>query len=139
MGYTHYWGGDKKPIDQVKWVKAIALCHKIIRQSDVELDRQSTPEVIHINGFHEDSCETFYVPIAYDEIIKVNFEFCKTRALPYDVIVTACLSVLAEAGLVVSTDGYGEDWDKGVEVASKTAGRPIKNPIHELKSQVIWY
>jgi len=94
-------------------------------------DPDTFPEIannrIMFNGV-DLHCETFV--LARNSKDMQPFEFCKTRHFPYDVVVTACLTRLAEVkGIKVSSDGSGNDWLAGVKLASKVLARELKNPI----------
>jgi len=146
MGYTHYW--NFKPGTLKDWEAKIADVDKIIAASKdkYELDLEgSTDERIWLNGPEDarDLChETFDMPrkaggpaqrVAdapeYRSAGMEGFDFCKTARKPYDDVVVACLCVLAETGLDVSSDGDGEEWEEGRALAQEVLGRPIANPI----------
>ena len=62
----------------------------------------------------------------------VGFEFCKTAYKPYDLIVTAVLSLAKyyfKDDIDIGSDGGNSDWDDGVKLACKSTGKLIKNPI----------
>ena len=133
MGYTHYWR-KPNPISLGAWEQIKDDAQKLIAASPVTIqyedDDVRPPEVsdahIRFNGVGEDSYETFVLDPAMDE-----FQFCKTAAKPYDLIVCAILAVAQEhAGksIRVSSDGDAGDWKDGIEFASKTLGRPVPLP-----------
>ena len=62
---------------------------------------------------------------------QASLAFCKTAAKRYDTVVVACLCVLAETGLDVSSDGGPADWEHGRALAEEILGRLIANPIKE--------
>lgn len=142
MGYTHYWGertddGDeawKRLIDRAS--KAIKLARVKVRLGPLQIDYRA----IRLNGVGEDGHETFCLSRAGEE-----FTFCKTARKPYDLVVTAILTIaMEEIGLDVSSDGamrgerYEDDgfndtvtdamatkmhaveWTPGQELAEKT-------------------
>ena len=126
MGYTHYWRTDERA-DPILWDKGIAACRRICEASREILaadghDALSFEHGIRCNGIPpDDDHETFILHAAPDE----DTDFCKTAAKPYDVVVTACLAVMAyhvSAGFVVSSDGGPSDWDKGVALARRVLG-----------------
>lgn len=129
MGYTHYWRRNPD-IDPAAWAQAIADCEKIIEATaePFELDVSSDGNQIWFNGNaargqdHED----FVVPRHPSDL--EGFAFCKTACKPYDTIVVACLARLAEAGLVVSSDGGAADWEDGIKVAADVLGRQLACP-----------
>lgn len=98
-------------------------------------DGEGTPEVdggaISFNGdaAQGEDHESFYLEATASG--NGEFEFCKTAEKPYDLLVVACLAVLADRakGVKVLSDGSTEDWAKGAKFASKTLKRIIRNPI----------
>jgi hypothetical protein len=137
MGYTHYWRCDPKKLVQHLWYKEVLEdMAKIVEANkdllagwdgDVFTDiLASTRDGISFNGIGPNSCETFNFPPLRD------FDFCKTRGMPYDVVVTACLAAAKDRlgdAIKVSSDGRHDEWTDGVELASKVLGRLILNPI----------
>jgi hypothetical protein len=129
MGYTHYWHNPTKL--SPAFVEAV---QKVIDAAPVKLLReydepQSKPEVttdrIFLNGEGDDGHETFVFEPGSD------FDFCKTNAKPYDVVVTAILSLVAHFGLAseVSSDGGAEDWEEGVKLAREATGLDVQCPV----------
>lgn len=147
MGYTHYW--NFKPAEIKGWEAKIADVDKIIAASKdkYELDLKGSSETtIWLNG-PDDSRnlhhETFDMPRTHAGIedryenapeYRKNddmrgFDFCKTARKPYDDVVVACLCVLAETGLSVSSDGDHDEWEDGRKLAEQILVRPVANPI----------
>ena len=145
MGYTHYW--NFKPSELKGWEAKIADCDKIIaaRKAALELDLTSSDATqIWLNGPDDGrdlGHETFDMPrtLAGVEARVINspsyrsegmegFDFCKTARKPYDEVVVACLCVLAESGLDVSSDGDAGEWEDGRKLAEEVLGRPISTP-----------
>ena len=90
---------------------------------------------ININGKGDQGHETFILREHFSQ--NEGFNFCKTSQKPYDVVVTACLSVLSyHLGdlIEVSSDGLGHDWFDGLNLAEKVLKRKIINKI--MKSNV---
>jgi hypothetical protein len=94
MGYTHYWRNPKGFTDE-QWNKLLLEVRKILKFSKIPIangvgDEHSEPEVnnkrIFFNGVGDDSCETFNLTKTGQD-----FEFCKTRLLPYDDVVVLVL------------------------------------------------
>jgi hypothetical protein len=132
MGHTHYWrnhGG----IDAAEWAKAIADCDKIVAASkdEFELDVETDGPNVWFNGNAEKDHdhETFAVPRNPENL--QAFDFCKTAQKPYDAPVVACLARLAEAGLVVGSDGDEADWEEGLALGAKILGRPLTFPVKD--------
>lgn len=148
MGYTHYW--RYKPSKIGGWEARIEDCDKIVEAAKVkfELDLEgSDDKQLWLNGPNDArdlNHETFGVPrtlagikarVADDkkgypqDASMHGFDFCKTARKPYDTVVTACLCVLAESGLSVSSDGDTRDWEAGRALAQDVLGRSVANPI----------
>lgn len=135
MGYTHYIRG-LNTVDESAYQNALADIRKLIAASPIPLfdsGGEGTPEVeghIAFNGDaskNEDHESFFLAPTAAE---CEGFEFCKTAEKPYDLMVVACLAVLADrTNAKVTSDGGENDWAAGVRFASKTLGRIIRNPI----------
>jgi hypothetical protein len=102
---------------------------------------QLTDELVSFNGGeHVDvdgrqvrlGCETFHVervtqPEEWQEpdVRGWIFECCKTRRMPYDLAVTACLVRLAyhfPEGVEVSSDGGPQEWEAGMELCRRLFG-----------------
>jgi hypothetical protein len=133
MGYTHYWGkqGD---VDEASYAAALKDIAKIVTSEKAILangsgDEGSKPKVtggISFNGIGDASHETFALP---PKAKMLDNDFCKTNQKPYDVVVVAALSRLAEvAGIKIGSDGDAEDLKDGVALASKVLGRQVANP-----------
>lgn len=122
MGYTHYWDGRGLTIDANAWKRCLDDCARVLAGSPVPISIERAPGVLVVDGL-EDSCEPFEIPD-----FPLVFSFCKTQRRPYDVIVTACLCLFAEAGLSVSSDGFVGDWDAGADLATLLLGRTVTIP-----------
>lgn len=131
MGYTHYWDSVSPFTDAYK--NAVVDCIKIIEKSPVPLadgvaSKGSKPDcdisdgLVRFNGASPNDYETLDVRPTDGK------GWCKTNQKPYDIIVTACLARLAEAGLQVSSDGCRKDWQDGLELAGKVLGRDVPCP-----------
>jgi len=130
MGYTHFWRCnnwadlDKHPNYQIVLDSMRIIINLTTIPLEVREDIHKYP--IHFNGVDENSHETFVFP-PYN-----SFNFCKTRQKPYDIIVTACLTVAKHYFgdiIEVSSDGYPYEWIKGVKLASSILGIEFENPI----------
>jgi hypothetical protein len=139
MGYTHYWTFKLSNIRHPAWDKAIddclAIC-RVARQDGYDLDVHLDTKRLSINGRGpNDGHEDFFMPVNkaairnYIAERKAAGDFCKTAQKAYDVVVTACLAVLAEHGLAVDSDGEAHEWEPGIYLAEKALGRKVKNPI----------
>jgi len=142
MGYTHYWKKEKR-IKQGDYEKKLNDCKSIIEILDgtecklindkllanaYGEDQPKYKTSIEFNGIGDLSHEEFYLPNRINDLREFNF--CKTQRKPYDKVVVACLSVLAEIdGIEVSSDGEADDWKEGSNLASEILGRKVVNPI----------
>lgn len=151
MGYTHYWAfktperkkGEAERIDKL-YKKALLECQRICKaynKTATGLDRLSGFSAhtklgqyggLEVNGKRENRHESFSMREHYRQVLEEPFAFCKTARKPYDVAVTACLSVLKyRLGelISVSSDGNAEDWHAGVQLARSVLKRNVANPI----------
>jgi hypothetical protein len=133
MGYSHYWDGSKSSIGSgAAWGKAIIDCTALIDagKSQFELDIKSDIESLWFNGNEKKGHdhEDWVMYKDPDVVASQGFGFCKTAAKPYDTVVVACLAVLAEAGLHVSSDGSKDDWGDGIAFARDVLKRDVKMP-----------
>jgi hypothetical protein len=136
MGYTHYWYSFTLPADV--WAQISRDCDVICRGLgrvglSIELAGvRCDDELVTFGGVGERSCETFrlcrdarkYRGVGKDDDGR-TFSFCKTRAYPYDVAVTACLIAAKHAAgndIHVSSDGGDEDWARARQVCQKLLG-----------------
>lgn len=123
MGYTHYWRISSS-LNKDKFKEFSSDCKLIAEESGIPLangrgEPNTLPEFseerVCFNGVGKESCETFFIGIQNE-----NFEFCKTRMEPYDVVVVACLLCLQHHfGIEVSSDGDDADWKDGRALFSK--------------------
>lgn len=135
MGYTHYWE-FKKPAKgeadktEKTYQSAIKQCARIVKayyavNGGLSGFTAHTPIAkyggLQVNGKGDDAHE----PFSMREYFKQNLEdnggdFCKTARKPYDIVVVACLIVLKHRLkdlIVVSSDGYTDDWEEGLRLA----------------------
>lgn len=147
MGYTHYWRSTRTlTTDEMGDIAGMA--RRIIAEAEGKPGEHNyddsparplvicggngtgkpelTKERIVLNGQGPDlDHETFAIS---REV--TDFEFCKTAQKPYDVVVTAILTVLATSyGFKVSSDGEIEDWQRGIDLAERAVGRQYANPL----------
>lgn len=139
MGYTHYWkvkpkASKTKYTAALKDIKAIVESNETwVLLADLDGNAGTTPELkngIAFNGIGENSHESFILPKDVTDF--QDCEFCKTAQKPYDVVVTACLAVLAfhlGKGIEVSSDGDKSDWLAGIGLACSILNKVIPNPI----------
>jgi hypothetical protein len=151
MGYTHYWKFSKAPKGDAAKVEkaykaALVECSRVIHayqafcaENGLDAERLSGYSAhakpgayggLNVNGKGDLSHENLTMREHFSE--NDGFGFCKTARKPYDVVVTACLAVLAYRlpGLIaVSSDGRAKDWETGVKLARTVLKRKIPNPL----------
>jgi hypothetical protein len=157
MGYTHYYQISNKGNEE-RFKKAKEDIIKILKKSPVKLgdgggDRPISKEdyssYISFNGIGDNSHETFYLPDKLSDLKQPDyakdkndifvFNFTKTAHKPYDVVVTACLTVLRfhlRSGAIISGDGGEEGFEEGMKLAASILGRQFPNPCYELENSV---
>jgi hypothetical protein len=89
MGFTRYW--EFESLDKDKFVEFTKVCQIFIDElsNQIELDGVIINDrTVKFNGVDDDAHETFFFDIG-----KTGFNFCKTNAKPYDVVVCGCLYV----------------------------------------------
>lgn len=136
MGYTHYWRGRGKEFSDESWESICKEVKQLIAASRVpvwrEYDEPNTePELgndlIRFNGAGDDGCETFWL-----ERKPTEFEFCKTRCAPYDVLVCGALIIAHKHQpeiLSISSDGGPEDWEDALTLVRQTLGDGYEIPL----------
>ncbi len=140
MGYTHYWTftkvkGKTKETEEL-YQKAVKDCQRIILAYKKEFGGLAGYSAhtklgqyggIDFNGAREEGHENFVLREQFKE--NYSFNFCKTAQKPYDEVVTACLIILSHYlgdNIKVSSDGYQEDWQSGLELVKKVLKRVKK-------------
>lgn len=115
MGYTHYWNRPENL--EEGWSEFLKGAKNIIKKSGVKLDGlEANKDIIRFDG----GCETFYLP----KVGEGGFNFCKTRQLPYDIVVVAIL-FLAQGifkNFKFSSDGDTEDLKSGHALFTSVIG-----------------
>lgn len=127
MGYTHYIEGLKSlsEDDILQWVSATNDMILIYNQNVKRLDKvvncgSETLELsdteVFVNGLGDNSCETLLINKSIG-----NFEFCKTRRLPYDAVVVASYMWASEnfESVAFSSDGKKKDHRRGINLLNK--------------------
>lgn len=144
MGYTHYWTINTKG-NRANYLKAIKAMNTIARANKDILSGYSAYTTIEqyggikLNGKRENAHEDFI----FREYLPMNeaFNFCKTDRKEYDVVVTACLAAAKYYmgdDIKVSSDGFKEDWSKGIMLARRILNRKtIANPITKTRNQYL--
>lgn len=135
MGYTHYWKAQDD-VDDAAYTAALKDIAKIVKSKAKILagpfgEKGTLPKTtggIAFNGIEDDSHETFDLPASAGQL--EDFSFCKTARKPYDIVVVAALTRLAEVpGISISSDGNAAEWKNGVSLAEKVLGKKFKNPM----------
>lgn len=135
MGHTHYWW--REPVlDAPRFIAAAEDCRSVmdaVKKRGIAITGPSgtgqaprpSAAGVFLNG--DPAYEAFEVGRISDGRLRklglrlLVFEFCKTRRLPYDLAVTACLLVLKYhlgRQFVVHTDGSAEDWAPAIELVA---------------------
>lgn len=160
MGYTHYFP-HMRDFTDAEWEEIKTAAVAIIATAKIPLAWEYTepkmpPQVdaeqIRFNGVGENGHETFVVSRSLTKLAKrwdyyaeqykergYVFVFCKTALKPYDVVVTAVLSAIADlapGALDIDSDGEPQDWRAGVALANQALkGQHITNPIEILRAR----
>jgi hypothetical protein len=114
MGYTHYWE-PSTPTDAKTWERFTRIVDRIKEKAGVELDDESGPERVFLNGIGEDSHETFVIGRE-----TTGFNFCKTARKPYDSVVVGCLEAAKRLGMFDwSSDGSGDEHADGIALCEE--------------------
>lgn len=161
MGYTHYWTftapkrGEAVKIEKI-YQKAIKECATIARtyyKANGGLSGFSAHTEpgkyggLKINGKGDDMHEDFIMREHFKQNLEPdNWHFCKTARKPYDVVVVACLIVLAHRlpkHFRVDSDGYTDDWAEGLKLArrvlkSKSLGIPYTIRVYQGANAQQW-
>lgn len=142
MGYTHYVGFGQIPrgqaaLNEAAYKQAVLECQRLVRAWSKKHGGISgyaahcepgTYGGLAFNGSRDSGAETFVMR----EHLNQNEDtwFCKTNRQPYDVLVTACLCILAYRlpGLTVWSDGDSSDWADGLALAQASLRRKVKLP-----------
>lgn len=146
MGYTHYWSftapkrGETAKIEKA-YQAAIKDCARIARayytvNGGLSGYTAHTPVGkyggLKINGKGDDAHEEFSMREYFKENLEPDkFNFCKTARKPYDVVVTACLIVLANAlpkNFRVDSDGNKGDFVAGLDLARRVTKKTLEIP-----------
>lgn len=143
VGYTHYWSfnqnirGKTKAVNAA-YAKATYECAKVVRQYAKEYggikgySAHTEPGLyagVMFNGSRDSGHEDFVLRERFTENERGNF--CKTARKDYDILVTACLSILAQHlpdHVTVDSDGTDRDWAAGVALASAVLRRKVSVP-----------
>ena len=144
MGYTHYWTFNKGKRGtaaeiEAAYQQAMLDCAKVVKyyyekeggiSGYTAHTKPGTYGGLNFNGKGEDGCEPFTMREHYNQ--NTRSDFCKTGKQPYDILVTACLAILAyRLGDAFSaySDGDSNDWYDGVNLAQTVLRRQIKIPL----------
>lgn len=125
MGYTHYFyqNGITEKDTWILIISGIQEAYKLLPlevKADIQ-DLDINPEEIYFNG----SCETLYIP----RVPELELNFCKTNARAYDLFVVCCLVLCwhyAPENFKIRSDGEIQDFEAGIELASRAIGSNIE-------------
>lgn len=152
MGYTHYWTFNKgkrgtATETETAYQKAMLDCAKVVRywyereggiSGYTAHTKPGTYGGLTFNGKGDDGCEPFIMREHYNQ--NGRTDFCKTARRPYDILVVACLSILAYRlgdAISVYSDGDASDWHAGVNLAQTVLRRKVTVPttINQVKAK----
>lgn len=138
--YTHYYSINTKKISQRRWDRVCNKLNELVYEFGQQhggisgFSAHSKPGKyggLYFNGSRENGHEPFI--LRADVKNQEPGAFCKTARKPYDVLVTAVLSVLqmefGEGLVKVGYDGDYPGWVAGVEYASKVLGIRVPVPV----------
>lgn len=140
MGYTHYFTQKRdytaEEFAQVSEDIGIILSYVeneqgiAIRGGSGEGKPEFVPDAISFNGAGADAHENFYIERErtleeWQTPDRLGWGFCKTARKSYDIAVVACLCYLATVAEShdVSSDGDGQDFVQGLELARQALPR----------------
>lgn len=134
MGYTHYWRINSDLTQEFPdFLDDARKVLRYVRDDELVAGPYGTgvpfvvEDTISLNGVGDESHETFGIGVG-----ATDFNFCKTARKPYDVVVTALLSLLkhhAPDKVSVSSDGYPSEWEDGVFLAREATDKDITCPL----------
>lgn len=133
MGYTHYF--EHRAVTDEVWEKITADCKKLYENLPDEIEIvtgngdfltagwneiESTSNIM-FNGVREGAHETFHLQKKGSS----GFEFCKTAAKPYDLLVCSCLIAYlyhSDETIDLDSDGSMKEWEDAVEFVKEVLG-----------------
>lgn len=137
MGFTHYFP-QNRPCPPEAWAKICAAFREAVKIARIPIlagydSFADDPaiiddEQIFFNGIGDAGCET----MALDRDAGREFNACKTERLPYDLLVTALLTLAdkyAPGVWNIGSDGKGDDWLEGVILAAQACNGEAVSPI----------
>jgi hypothetical protein len=131
MGYTQYYSQNRSFTD-IEWGQITKFAkHLFNNQKNIVANWEGEPgttpkvdrKVINFNGIGPDAHENFL--LSKDVTPDHSFGFCKTRQKPYDTVVVALLVYIDEVApgaLHITSDGYADEWNDGLELAANLVG-----------------
>jgi len=136
MGYSHYF--KRGNVDDVAYAKAVQEVARFLRTyapwHRVDSHIEFGADEITVNGIGDDMGEELAIPCDAEDL---GEHYCKTSRRPYDVLVTAVLTILAPSGIAIDSDGYPAEWQPGVDLAFKVLGTKYPNPMKPPTKYVI--
>ena len=152
MGYTHYWTFNKgkrgtAAETEAAYQQAMLECAKVVRyyyereggiSGYTAHTKPGTYGGLNFNGKGDSGHETFTMREHYTQNDRAGF--CKTAQKPYDILVVACLAILAyrlEEAVSVYSDGDVSDWHDGINLAQTVLRRKVSVPetINQVKGK----
>jgi hypothetical protein len=146
MGYTHYWRFKAPPRAKGAMLKAekrykaaLKKCAKLVYSYATDYGgvsgftahtKAGTYGGLKFNGSRENGHEDFYMLEHFRDALQRG-GFCKTDKKPYDVLVVACLCILAHELpelISVDSDGNSAGWSAGAALAGVPVPSSIRKP-----------
>ncbi len=137
MGYTHYWYRELE-LDKDKFTAFVADCRKLAETLPIPLGNgcgEGKPvfadDLVSFNGVGDDSCESLLIAPSFESRTSQKpennkwFSFCKTRGLPYDLVVQCCLIALKEHfgnAVTIRSDGDAGEWKEAANSCQTILG-----------------
>ena len=140
MERTHYWTYPTPSKLDPRWEEALEICVAIcascapgrhaagerVRPRRLHRQRRRRPGPRGLRHRHQPGrAAPADQRRKADGFDNPRWDFCKTARKPYDIVVTACLAVLGEHGLAITSDGDEQDWRRASRSppARSTTGR----------------
>lgn len=139
MGYTHYWHVRPKDLPAIRkrLPSLVADFRRLLPHLPPlagplgEGEPVLGPSEVAFNGLAPEDYESFHFPPAEDEYRTQDgllFAFCKTERRPYDLAVTAFLTLARwhlGKKVQVTSDGGVRDWTEATTLVERKLGYPV--------------
>jgi hypothetical protein len=133
VGFTRYWDFEK--LDEEKFKDFSSTCQILIDVINIPLEDVIIDERrVRFNGVGEDGHETFNFSLD-----KTCFNFCKTNAKPYDVVVSGCLYIaklLFSDSIKINQDCDPSDDEENIQIVRSIIRNNKLNKILENENNI---